>query len=526
MDPSGENPIGSSPELLQGPNHRYTSSMRHLTQAITEAVSTPDERGLMPLDTARRVVHAAVVYESGYPISLESGRASSEGARLWAALLSLEDAEEFVAHATRIHWLEDVPGTNNTAPLFRYGDDILPWLARQVSSKGWLKNLPTCVGACLMASPTEAVFHVLTPVRGVHTQAEHPSQAPPRHAAPGLFDWVARYPRIGLPLLVRGARQGDSRLHDLLQQMVSREPGACFQMLSTHFGAQRAQALFLELELPTDGPDPLIQTLVRQAPALDVPAGPSLRLPTLNRAFVQGIRPFWDHAGFFTAAIRVSGFVHPSGDALIFESLVTGMVNDGVRVELYGYGPHFGPRQAQYLFEKGRQLVADQALTLAEGQRLTLHTTGVVLTWAPQGWQLVRVPWDHPRQRAELTLDSEILDVPLSLPPGMDGHLGPTEALMLNLPTDRVFMRPATLLKHLELPSDSSLLFSFDTFRLPFAGADASQSQDLVTMVEALVQRRQITRLPEELVPDFHLQDRIRTRGGWGTVAGWGPRSD
>jgi hypothetical protein len=108
----------------------------------------------------------------------------------------------------------------------------------------------------------------------------------------------------------------------------------------------------------------------------------------------------------------------------------------------------------------------------------------------------------------------------------MDGHLGPTEALMLNLPTDRVFMRPATLLKHLELPSDSSLLFSFDSFRLPFAGADASQSQDLVTMVEALVQRRQITRLPEELPPDFHLQDRIHTRGGWGTVAGWGPRSD
>ena len=146
MDTSGEDPIGSSPELLQGPNHRYTSSMRHLTQAITEAVSTPDERGLMPLDTARRVVHAAVVYESGYPISLESGRASSEGARLWAALLSLEDAEEFVAHATRIHWLEDVPGTNNTAPLFRYGDDILPWLAPRSAARDGSRTYPHAWG--------------------------------------------------------------------------------------------------------------------------------------------------------------------------------------------------------------------------------------------------------------------------------------------------------------------------------------------------------------------------------------------
>ncbi len=499
--------------------------MRHLTQAITDAVCHPDERELMPLESARRVVRAAQVYEQGHPISLEDGRPSSEGARLWAALLSLEDAEEFVAHATRIQWLEDVPGTNNTAPLFRYGDDILPWLARQVSSNGWLRNLPSCVGACLMASPTEAVFHVLTPVRGVHSQPEPPSKAPPRDAAPGLFDWVARYPRTGLPLLVRGARQGDRRLHELLQQLVSREPGACFQMLGTHFGAQRAQALCLELELPTDGPDPRIQALVRQAPVLGVPAGPTLRLPTLNRAFAQGIRPFWDHAGFFTAAVRVSAFVHPSGDSLLFESLVTGMVDDGVRVELHGYGPHFGPRQAQYLFEKGRQILADHELTSTEGDRLTLHTTGVVLTWAPQGWQQVRVPWDHPRQRAEVTLDSEILDVPLSLPQGMEGHLGPTEALMLNLPADRVFMRPAALLSHLELPPDSSLLFTFDSFRLPFAGADASQSQDLVTMVEALGQRRKITRLPEELAVDFHLRDRLHTRGGWGTLAGWGPRT-
>lgn len=499
--------------------------MRHLTQAIDAAVSSPDDRGLMPLDQARRIVQAAQVYETGHPISLEDGRPSTEGARLWAALLSLEDAEEFVGHAMRIRWLEDVPGKNNTAPLFRYGDDILPWLARQVSPKGWLQNLPNCVGASLMASPSEAVFHVLTPVRGVHNQVDHPAKAPPRHAAPGLFDWVARYPRTGLPLLVRGARQGDTRLHELLRQLVSREPGACFQMLSTHYGAQHTQALFLELELPSDGPDPRIQALVRKAPQIDVPPGPSVRLPTLNRAFSQGIRPFWDHAGFFTAALRVSGFVHPSGDALIFESLVTGMVDDGVRVELHGYGPHFGPRQAQYLFEKGRQLLADHELSTTEGQRLTLHTTGVVLEWAPQGWQQVRVPWDHPRQRAELSVDNEILDVPLSLPRGLQAHLGPTEAAMLNLPSDRVFQRPAALLKHLELPADATLLFSFDAFRLPFASADASQSQDLVAMVEALAQRRAITHLPEELEPDFHLRDRLHTRGGWGTLAGWGPRA-
>ena len=44
-------------------------------------------------------------------------------------------------------------------------------------------------------------------------------------------------------------------------------------------------------------------------------------------------------------------------------------------------------------------------------------------------------------------------------------------------------------------------------------------------MVEALGQRRKITRLPEELAVDFHLRDRLHTRGGWGTLAGWGPRT-
>ncbi|MED5369631.1 MAG: hypothetical protein VX899_01330 [Myxococcota bacterium] len=499
--------------------------MRDLDAAISAAVPAPDERGLMPLEQARALVEAAEVYREGMAIRLADGRPATEGARLWAALLSLEDADEFVAHATRIRWLEDVPGPNNTAPLFRYGDDILPWLARFVSPRGWLQNLPNCVGACLMASPTEAAFHLLTPVRGIHHAPEHPAESPPELAAPGLMDWTARYPRTGLALLVRGARQGDRRLHALLRDLVSRAPGASFQMLSTRFGAQQTQRWFEELELPSDRPSPQLQALVRQAPLSHVPYGPPLTLPTLNRAFREGIRPFWDHAGFFTAAIRVSGFAHASGDALIFESLVTGLVDDGVRVEIHGYGPHFGPRQARYCFEQGRELLSDAALSTADGDRLELHSTGVVLQW-DGGWQLQHTPWDHPRRSAEISLDGELLDLPLRLPPELEGHLGPSEALMWNLPPERAFLSPGALLARLELPPDAERLFVFDSFQMPFGEHDAAQSQDLIAMVEALGQRRKLQRLPQGRGRLFHVQDRIQLRGGWGTVAGWGPRSD
>ncbi|HEY4241815.1 MAG TPA: hypothetical protein VGM88_18460 [Kofleriaceae bacterium] len=78
---------------------------------------------------------------------------------LWAALLALDDAAEFVREAKRLRWEFHPRGSTNTELHERYGDGILPWLATRVQG-GVLTDMPWCIAPLLLAcgSPDAAAL--------------------------------------------------------------------------------------------------------------------------------------------------------------------------------------------------------------------------------------------------------------------------------------------------------------------------------------------------------------------------------
>src|SRR5690349_1097426 len=111
----------------------------YVVGALRDAeVERRDDRGLMPLPLARDIVASARAFRR-------------DGAdRLWAALVSLSDADEACAALTRLTWEHPPRGRDNTALAERYGAGLLPWLRGRLD-RGVLLNVPWCVGPCLLA---------------------------------------------------------------------------------------------------------------------------------------------------------------------------------------------------------------------------------------------------------------------------------------------------------------------------------------------------------------------------------------
>jgi hypothetical protein len=117
------------------------------------AVDPRDARGLMPVEAALGVVREATTFERGYERGFESvrGVAVRPADRVWAALLSLPSAADFVREARRLEWRGSPRGMLNVAPVERFGTGILPWLADHLQPDGTLVNVPWCVLPCLYA---------------------------------------------------------------------------------------------------------------------------------------------------------------------------------------------------------------------------------------------------------------------------------------------------------------------------------------------------------------------------------------
>ncbi|MBE7452144.1 MAG: hypothetical protein HS111_25670 [Kofleriaceae bacterium] len=88
------------------------------------------------------------------------------GDELWAALLSLEDAAELVAVASRLRWEFHPRGFDNVDLHARYGDGIVPWLATRLDEGGVLHNQPWCVVPCLLACGSAEAFALVWRVAG------------------------------------------------------------------------------------------------------------------------------------------------------------------------------------------------------------------------------------------------------------------------------------------------------------------------------------------------------------------------
>jgi hypothetical protein len=241
---------------------------------VAGAVAPRDERGLMPLAGARALVQAAREFRKG------GGRMVGDtwvldSDVLWAALMSLANAAEFVREATRLCWFFHPRGQDNTAPLERYGEAILPWLASFVRPDGRLVNVPWCVEPCLLAIGRAEVFALLWGVTCVSegtgdgwpgpfaaddpgdadrrsgVDLDAPAPAAPDEDADGLvIAWLYAHPDVGFPLLARRAGPGDARARHMLKSLAQCGPSEIFDPVRDALGEEEARALFAAAGAP------------------------------------------------------------------------------------------------------------------------------------------------------------------------------------------------------------------------------------------------------------------------------------
>lgn len=136
-----------------------------LRAAMAEAGVEGDARGLMALDEARALVAAATRFEKGE--GREHGSLwVQDSDRLWAALLSLADADEFARAMARLDWQQQPRGGDTLAPLERWGPGCLAWL-RACVREGVLHVAPRCMLANLLALADAGVVDLLVELDGV-----------------------------------------------------------------------------------------------------------------------------------------------------------------------------------------------------------------------------------------------------------------------------------------------------------------------------------------------------------------------
>lgn len=140
-----------------------------LEQAMRDAnVQDLDNRGLMPLDLARRILRTDKTLDLR-EID-EGGKQIPPVTRLdlgWAALLSLETCAEFLSTVEGLQWRVHPRGRDNIAPHLRYGDEILSWVSRAVDSRGVLNDAPWCLLPCLLAIDAKEALDLAATVTGL-----------------------------------------------------------------------------------------------------------------------------------------------------------------------------------------------------------------------------------------------------------------------------------------------------------------------------------------------------------------------
>jgi len=419
-----------------------------------------DERGLMPLAEARDLLAGVTVFQQGKGRMID-GTFVLESDRVWAALLSLEDAAEFVTHARGLRWQANVRGKDNLAPYERYGDGVLPWISARVDEEGVLHNVPWCVLPCLLASGAEDAFAIGAAVRDPDV----------------LCQWVIRHPGIGYRLLAERASQ--PRVADAIRVLHGIDPRGTAHRLERE-GKVRARDVLDRLGLVTPPLPDAVQAGLDAAPRVEGRAASlPLALAELEECFQDWNYPMWDNANYFCARMRMTGFITPGGtDGLVFQSLVTGLGQRNARIEFhrFGFGQRFGvvPETCHELIDERTAGVIEESRSV-EGRPLRPH-------------------------------------------PAFGATLGPLEVVMLGLDPDEVFLDAGGLKEVLGLPASAEALYVLHQWTGPEAGEPASTAEDLVLAVEALRDRRAITTALNPRPPEEHIRERFALFRGWGAA--------
>ncbi|MRG93641.1 DUF7003 family protein [Polyangium spumosum] len=358
-------------------------------------VSRRDGRGLMSLSEARRLLESTEVYRKGEGRST-GGTMVFESDRVWAALLSLEDAAEFVKHATRIRWEFQVRGRDNVALHDRYGDGILPWIERRVEGDGALVNVPWCVLPCLLAIGTREALEVTLRVRSVvelasagsEIDAEESDFAEDEPAASDDDDeddeeedeeddededdpsadededeergregdaekhdglevarrWMTRHPDA-YGALAALADEGNTRAAELLRDRAAALGGVVREAIEAALGPEAAKRIAEQFSLPRTRLPEAVERLLAEADVIDEPRGPLWSIAELDEAARRFDLPIWDNTNYTTAAMRITGYASQKGDALVIEQIVH-HPGSGALVGWHfeAYGPGAGKR--------------------------------------------------------------------------------------------------------------------------------------------------------------------------------------
>lgn len=287
----------------------------HLLAALAEAAVEPDARGLLPLDEARAIVAAAERFTKG------EGRAIGEtwvqgSDRLWAALLSLADADEFAAAMTKLAWDQQPRGVDTLAPLDRYGPACVAWLRASVR-EGVLQIVPRCLQANLLALASEPVVDLLVELEGVAGEAE--GEGSPREQLDALRErYFAAHRELVLARLSERA-SGHAVSHALLRE---------WALLDDEVARALSDATREALGLPRElAADHVLARLDHHAkrPAHELAAWPR---------FGHGSSPRDEYLGMRVVALRGAG----EAWALVFERASGYGHQAALRRYVYGRG--------------------------------------------------------------------------------------------------------------------------------------------------------------------------------------------
>lgn len=551
---------------MTGPLHRDVQA------AIRDAGVTPDARGLMPIADARALALGLQVFRKD--ASDETNVLGADTA--WAALLSLADADEFLATAFRIRWNFHVRGRENLAAHARYGDAILPWIAAAVDARGTLRAVPWCLEPCLMAIGTPEALTLALAIQAVVTGLDAPdddapvsgaasddASATPSSDAPTLGlapRWLGAAMAERLPLVLAAAAD-DPRAAALLTATIADVGAPAVDMLAAALGgADRAASVLAAHGIAPPEPDPAIEAALLGVARAPIAPGPPWSVRELDR---DEMFPYWDVLdGYATPyAVRVSAFADPAGDVLVVQRFGRDQRGSepGFReVTLYGPGASRIASRPPYERLIEEEDVAGVHLKL--GSHYQGYVDGlleIVSVWGDADARGVPLPDVHathqvrnPMPLAEALIRiagrSEDIALPPGLPPAwqavaLDAAAGNPalaetllrsidagEGLLLRLAADYredLFLGADALRALVGLSDEGELLFELDDPELPetFMGRPASVTPPWPLICEALRRRARID--PTKIIPRVDVLRRrlLWTEGRGGAADNWAP---
>jgi len=183
------------------------------------AGAEPDERGMMPLALARKIVASTEVFTRDGP---------PPGDTVWTALLSLADAAEFSREASRLTWsFPYLRGWDIEDAVIRWGSGALPWLEAMLDlCGGRVPGGPGApfyfVGTHLLAVGPEAAKAVL--------RVERAGDSDPDRLG-FVKDWLGRHGQPAWAALGELALAGDASAKRVLGALARRSPGSVRKQL-------------------------------------------------------------------------------------------------------------------------------------------------------------------------------------------------------------------------------------------------------------------------------------------------------